>query len=158
MGTMSVASAECDYVGCEDAHPSPNVGARPASPVQLKGHQRDRSLPTSIKMNDPALESRGRGLRAIGDAELTEKRVDMRFDGRLRNRQLGRDLFITTPFDNQFEHLQFAPGQFLPGHSFGEAFRHRRRDTPRSRVNGTNRVEQIIKRDAFQQIPLGAGF
>src|SRR5208283_6063652 len=85
-------------------------GSRESRPSRLKPASR-QPHPPSGQMNDPALDGRRRGLRAILHAQLTQYALHVILHGMLRDTERICDLLIRQPADNQLEHLHFARAQ-----------------------------------------------
>jgi hypothetical protein len=108
-------------------------------------------------MYDTSLKSYGGGVSAIADAEFAEQAIDVRLDGGFTDLQVGGDLFVGTAGYDTFQDFQFAIGEGLRAHPFGEFFCDGGGDQRSSAVNCLDGGEELINGHSFEEIGFCAG-
>src|SRR5215472_1103040 len=103
-----------------------------------------RKVSPSIHCNSPpwpGLESNGYRVRPIIRSQLVHQVLDMKIDGRLRNRQLIRDLFIAIAVSDQPENFELPFRKVLFPQMLSKASGYFWRHMPISSVNRSDHTQ-----------------
>src|SRR5688500_8577031 len=101
-------------------------------------------------MNQPALESGGRGLRSVSDAQLAQDVIDVTLDGRLTDTQANTDFFVALSLYDQFQHFLLAAGQVGARHALGKPLSNSRGNMPRSSMYRSNCSFEFLEEHVLQ--------
>src|SRR5215475_1691393 len=95
-------------------------------------------------------------VRPVIRSQLVHQIFDMKIDGRLRNRQLIRNLFIAIAVSNQAENFEFPIREIIVPQMLSKASGYFRRHVPISAVNRSDHTQHFILRHTFENIAGGA--
>src|ERR1700723_3592812 len=107
-------------------------------------------------MDQPALDGHGRCIGAVADSEFAEQVIDVGFDGRLGDEEIGSDLLVCAACDNALEYGEFTGSKILRAHAVCELFGDRGGNTGLSGMGYADRVEKVIDGNSLEQIGLGS--
>src|SRR5271163_5250627 len=105
---------------------------------------------TLVKVHNSPLQRGGRGLGAIGHAQLAEQAVDVGLHRGLGDVEGGSNLLVAVPAHDQLQHLSFAASQRGRAHALRQPFGHGSRNTGFAGIDGADGIHQFFAGHALE--------